>query len=140
MEELVNPQEAMFVFVLPIHISINERPNHYEATRFGWEVSENNRMLSPVYAVGIVNEIFQTSYEILNWQITATDRNVWEFISPNHPNPEIFEPLQNLNWRNIIMQAEAHWKFGNYLIVEFDGNGRFRIVRGSRNRDWNNCI
>lgn len=139
MEEFVNPERAMYVFMLPIHRAINERENPYEATRYGWSVSLNNRNLQPAYAVGIVNEISQTSYEIQNWQISEANPNAWEFTSPNHPNPETFEPLLNLSWRNII--AQAPWWPRGYLIIEFNGIGNFRIHRGApRNINWHNCI
>jgi len=141
MEELVNPNIAMYVFILLIHNAINERQNPYEATRYSWSVSQNNRNLQPAFAVGIINNISVTSYEIQTWQISEANQNAWEFTSLTHPNPEFFEPLLNLSWRNIIAQAQAYWRFGNYLITEFDGNGRFRIIRGApQNRNWHNCI
>lgn len=38
--------------------------------------------------------------------------------------------------RNLCM---GHWQFGGYLVVEFDGNGKFRILKGIKDDRWRDC-
>ncbi|MFM9950009.1 MAG: hypothetical protein ACKV1O_18880, partial [Saprospiraceae bacterium] len=44
--------------------------------------------------------------------------------------------LLEKNWIKIINSTKGYWQRGNFLLVEFDGNSRFRFVRGSSNKDW----
>jgi hypothetical protein len=139
--EFVNPDIAYNnVFVFPIQNLLARGLSPYAATRSFWKVNENNRTLNSPYAVGLEKSISKGSFEIANW-VNATAENKYEFISPGHPNPVDYEPLIMKNWNNVLANATGFWQRGNYLIVEFDGNGKFRIVRGSQDKTtWHNCI
>ena len=84
------------------------------------------------HAVAIVGGVSVGAYHIIKWN--RLDDGKWEFEGLPH------NELEKLNWRTIIKPAMGYWQRGNYLIVEFDGAGRFRIVRGSRKHSWLPCI
>ncbi len=139
--EFVNPLTSHTnVFIFPTQNALNKGANPYHATRSAWPISENYRTLNPSYAVGLKNSISKGSFEILSWMsLPETVRH--EFISIGHPNPSEYLPLLNKNWNNVLARAKGFWQRGNYLIVEFDGNGKFRIIRGSQDsKTWHNCI
>jgi hypothetical protein len=139
--EFVNPQlNYQSVFIFPVHNALTIGTNPYNATRTMWTVSNNYRILNPSYAVGLKKSISKGSFEISSW-VSVTGTNKHEFISLGHPNPSDYQPLLNKNWNNVLAMAKGFWQRGNYLIVEFDGKGKFRIVRGSQDSyTWHNCI
>ena len=137
----VNPSVPLKnVFIFPIHNALFKGVNPYDATRSSWIISKNYRELDPSFAVGLKSSISKGSFEILSWSgVTGTIRH--EFIAKNHPTPSDYQPLLNKNWNNVIAMAKGFWQRGNFLVVEFDGNGKFRIVRGSQDSiTWYNCI
>jgi hypothetical protein len=139
--EFVNPLEAYSnVFIFPIQNALTLGVNPYNATRTTWAVSPNYQTLNPAYAVGLKNSISKGSFEILSWtNVAGTTKQ--EFTSKGHPNPLHFQPLLNKNWNNVLAVAKGFWQRGNYLITEFDGLGKFRIIRGSKDTTtWHNCI
>lgn len=127
------------VFVFPIQNALIRGVNPYDATRSTWSVSTGFQSLSPSFAVGLKNSISKGSFVISMWNnVVGTSKQ--EFQSQDHPNPQSFEPLLNKNWNNVLAAAKGFWQRGNYLIVDFDGKGNFRIVRGSRDPEtWHNC-
>lgn len=139
--DVINPTESIeTVFIFPIQNAVNLGNSIYEATRTAWYVKEEYRNLSPAFAVGLRNSISIGSFEIDTWHTAVIDSNKHEFTSPNHPIPAIYEPLLNKRWTKILEQAKGFWQRGNYLIVEFNGSGQFRIVRGAQARTiWHDC-
>lgn len=139
--EFVNPQESYkSVFIFPIQNALTNGTTPYNATRTAWTVTNNYRISNPSFAVGLKNSISKGSFEISSWTaITGTNKQ--EFISLGHPKPADYQPLLNKNWNNILAMAKGFWQRGNYLIVEFDGKGKFRVVRGSQDTTtWHECI
>jgi hypothetical protein len=139
--EFVNPLIPIkSVLVFSIQNALFKGVSPYNATRSAWVISNNYRNLKPSFAVGLKNSISKGSFEISSWSsVAGTNRH--EFISNNHPTPSDYLPLLNKNWNNVIAMAKGFFQRGNYLIVEFDGNGKFRIVRGSQDSiTWYNCI
>jgi hypothetical protein len=128
------------VFIFPIQNALNNGVSPYNATRTTWAVSNNNQSLRPSFAVGLKHSISKGSFEITSWtNVTGTHKQ--EFTAVGHPNPTDYLPLLNKNWNNILAKAKGFWQRGNYLIVEFDGQGKFRIIRGSQDTTtWHNCI
>lgn len=128
-----------YVFVFPIQNAIQGGATIYNATRSAWIVSSNNQSLKPSYAVGLKNSISVGSFEIDYWN-AIINSNRSEFLSPNHPNPTTYQSLLNKNWNNVLAVAKGFWQRGNFLIVEFNGNAQFRIIRGSQDTTtWHNC-
>jgi len=132
----VNPDTAYSaVFVLPIHYMLERTKDVYEAARRSWIVSQKFRDLPESLAVGIAAGWTSVGvFEINAWRRDSNlGKPKWEFdgitLSDDHP-------LALKNWRKVIDAAIVHWKYGNYMIVEFDGKGRFRVLKGSTNRTW----
>lgn len=107
----------------------------YERCRRSWKVTKKHRDLGSeaqaTHAVAIVGGVSIGAYRVTKWN--KLDEGKWEF--EGQPLPD----LEKLNWRTVIEPAMGYWQRGNYLIVEFDGMGQFRIVRGSRKRAWIPC-
>jgi hypothetical protein len=138
--EFVNPIIAYKkVFIFPIQNALNKGVDSYNATRTMWSVNEKYRNLKKSYAVGLKNSISKGSFEIDTW-ISVEGINKHEFVSDEHPKPNNYQPLLNKNWNNVLAKAKGFWQRGNYLIVEFNGEGKFRIVRGSQDTaTWHDC-
>jgi hypothetical protein len=138
--EFVNPTTAYDnIFIFPIQNALTKGVSPYNATRTTWAVSSYCQTLNPAYAVGLKNSISKGSFKISSWAgVIGTVKH--EFNSPGHPNPLEYQPLLNKNWNNVLTKAKGFWQRGNYLIVAFNGNGQFRIVRGSQDTTtWHNC-
>ena len=129
--QLVNPPVPYErVFIFPIHNALKEDRAVYEATRRCWQLSTRFQVL-PAIAVGVANGISRGVFDIIGWK-QGCEPSKWEFEGTNL-NPH---PLLNCNFYNIITNAMGYFQRGNYLIVEFDGNGNFRFLRGSANKVW----
>ena len=139
--EFVNPHIAIYnVFIFPIQNAINGGASIYDATRMVWYVNQANRNLQNSFAIGLKYAISIGSYQINNWNSAVLDANKHEFTAINHPTPNTYEPLLNKNWIKVLDKAKGFWQRGNYLIVDFDGQGHFRIKRGSQDRTtWHDC-
>lgn len=136
----VNPANACTVFVFPIHVALTGAPSVYDATRSAWSVTTNNRALAGSYAVGLQNAISRGSFEIDHWTPVAGSGK-HEFESPGHPAAITYAPLLNSKWTKVLSVAKGYWQRGNYLIVEFDGNGKFKVIHGSSDRTtWHDCL
>ncbi|NOS55745.1 MAG: GIY-YIG nuclease family protein [Cyclobacteriaceae bacterium] len=137
----VNPKTPLAtVFIFPIHNTAQGLTSIYNATRAAWYVTRTNQNVSQAYATGLKNSISIGSFEISKWVAASIVPGKHEFTAPNHPNPLSYQPLLNKNFTKILAKAKGFWQRGNYLIVEFDGHGKFRIKRGSQDKSWYNCI
>ncbi len=139
--EFVNPTTIHHtVFIFPIQNALTKGITPYNATRTTWLVNSYNQSLNPAYAVGLKNSISKGSFQISSWaDVPGTNKQ--EFTSNEHPNPTDHQPLLNKNWNNVLAVAKGFWQRGNYLIVSFNGNGQFRIIRGSKDSStWHNCV
>jgi hypothetical protein len=137
----VNPTVPIdMVYVFHIGKLISERENPYEATRKYWIVSKQNRNQLPAYAVGLINKVSEGSYVIESWSDATEYDGRSEFSSPNHPNPIEYSPLAKKDWSRVINASLGFYLHGGYLVVQFDGKGKFRIIRGSYDKKtWHNC-
>ncbi|MFN9113465.1 MAG: LEM-3-like GIY-YIG domain-containing protein [Bacteroidota bacterium] len=138
---LVSPNIPLpFVFIFPIQNAIQGNIPVYEATRSAWKISIGNQSNKPAVAVGLKNSISIGSFEIADW-IPSSISSRYEFTAPGHPYPQPYQILLNKNWNTVIAAAKGYWQRGNPLLVEFDGNGRFRVLLGSQDKNsWHNCI
>ena len=137
----VNPDSPhQSVFIFPSQNALRGGANPYNATRTAWPVSEPYRMRIPSYAVGLENSISRGSFKISAW-VQAPQEGKYEFTSDGHPNPPDYQPLLRKNWSNVLAMARGFWQRGRHLVVEFDGKGKFRIARGSQDKEtWHNCV
>jgi hypothetical protein len=115
------------VFIFPIQNAIDRGLDPYAATRGDWAVREDLRGQGAI-AVGIVRGLSQGVYQVLNWEPAG---RLWRFngeeINANELHPK--------NYLGIIARAMGYWQRGNYLVVEFLQNQKFRFLRGSNCRD-----
>lgn len=132
--ENVNPNnEYETVFIFPIQNRLADRISTYEATRRAWYVREDFRNRENSIAVGLSNYISKGVYLIDNWHPYD---NKFEFDkNDNYDNGE----LLNKNWLNVLSQSFGYWQRGNYLIIQFNGQGQFRFLRGNPDKEtWFN--
>lgn len=123
-----NPYQTVFVF--PIQRALANGEELYDATRKVWAVTDYYRKENNAIAVGIKENISLSSYRIKEWK-SITDRK-YAFVGEEYPE------FKDLNWRKIISEAKGFWQYGNYLVVEFDGYGKFRFRRGNPDTGWRN--
>jgi len=126
--EPVNPNIYISrVFVFPIQNSVASK-SIYDATRQAWYVKQQYRETSiHTYAVGINKGISIGSYKVDQW-FSINDKHGF--------NGSDDDLLFNKNWTAILSKVIGYWQRGNYLIVEFNGKGACRIIRGCADRDW----
>lgn len=121
-------EQYQTVFVFPIHGALANGENIYNATRMTWAVKDFYRDMKDAVAVGIKEFISLGSYRIEKWQ--NHDDKKYEFIGTEFPE------FKNMNWRRIISDAMGYWQRGNYLVIEFDGKGKFRNLKGNSDKSW----
>jgi hypothetical protein len=127
----INPnQPYTTVFAFPITKALSQGNNPYDATRRTWAVSRMLRDAPNSVAVGISDSISRGIFTIDNW---AQVGSKWEFTGSDISAES---PLFQKNWNFVINAAMGYWQWGQYLVVEFDGEGRFRFKRGNANDDW----
>jgi len=133
----VNPissYEKVFIFNIakgiPFHGSV------YEATRKAWEYS---RLMDhgPAFAVGLKAAVSQGVYSFEFWRNSPEYEGKWEFVSDRHFDRDGGQDheLLNKNWSRITKKCRR-WLYGGYLVVQFDGEGHFKVLHGSREKDW----
>lgn len=117
------------VFIFPIQRGLADGRNVYEATRCCWRLNINLcEIQEETIAVGINNGISVGSYSLENWAQIENGR--YQFSGND------FEEFFNKNWARIIAAAIGYWQRGNFLVVQFDGEGHFRIIRGLADAVW----
>ncbi len=120
----INPGQAITVFVFPIHNELEKGKSLYDATRGDWRVGSVYRNIENAYAVGLTNKVSVSSYRIDSWQKSRDGKFYFD-----GREDKISKSLLLKNWNNIISNA-GNWTFGQYVIVNFDENGHFEIIRG----------
>lgn len=122
------PQPYPAVFLFPIQNAIANGCSPYDATRMSWAVSPRYRNISGAMAVGIKGAISFGSFQVERWLDTDNGKQLFE----GSEYPALF----NKNWVKIISASKGYWQRGNYLVVEFDGKGQFRFLRGNPDLSW----
>lgn len=126
----VNPAASHeIVFIFPIQRALAVGRGVYDATRSYWAVSPELRPSKNALAVGIANGLSKGVFSIANW-VQAEAVGKWEFDGRQLLNHELDEK----NWLSVIHSAKGYWQRGNYLVVELDGKGKFRFIRGSADK------
>jgi hypothetical protein len=82
-------------------------------------------------AVGLVNGISKIPLQIEEWQMCPPDSNTYRF----HGSQINDQDLMSKSFKNIISPALGFLqRGGGSVIVEFNGDGCFRFIRGSENK------
>jgi len=124
---IINPnQPHKRVFVFPIANALAEGRGKYDATRMWWRVTEENRTTKDTFAVGLSGGVSVSAYKVQNWHTDDSMGGKCIFTGTDWASD-----LINTNWSRIIGIAKGFWQRGNYLIVEFDGHGQFKVIRGA---------
>jgi hypothetical protein len=134
----VNPTTAYTaIFVFPVHNALSEREDLYAATRAAWLVSADKRTLRDAKAVALAGGISRGVFEIQSWKSSNIFEGKFEFVGNFLNNHE----LEHKNWLAITTAARGFWQRGNYLIVTFDGHGKFKFLHGSSDKEtWRNLV
>lgn len=131
----INPTQAFeTVFIFPVHNSISDGTSVYEATRKYWYVTQANQNIQNAVAIGLSNNISKGVFSIDSWNLNTSNKK-HEF-----NGSELNNDLKNKNWWNIIQKSKGYWQRGNYLIIELDGNGKFRFIRGNPDKGWYDLV
>lgn len=111
----------------------------YEATRKYWDIMgehRNNNIYK--FAVGLVDGVAKTAYRINKWFPTLEEQYIgrYEFEGSETEETKELIGFSFYKQRSLCME---HWKFGGYLVVEFDGKGKFIMLKGQQNSQWTKC-
>lgn len=126
------------VFVFPIQNELDKGVDPYNATRKYWSIGKEYLKTKPSFAVGLKNYISSACFQIKEWKKDKS-KGKYEFFEKADSASEEIKELQNKNWNAIISKSLGYWQRGNFLIVEFDGKGKFRIIRGAKDKKWHEC-
>jgi hypothetical protein len=138
----VSPGVPITVLLLNIGTSLAKRADrtaedYYECTRSEWVLGEGFRQSCEV-AIGIQNEISRAAFKNLTWELTrtATKPNkrggtaTTNYFSFEGTPVEDGHELLGRNWGRVL--SEVPWrKRGGALVVRFDGQAKFQIIRGA---------
>lgn len=124
----VNPSKAYpIVFLFPIHKALRAGATVYNATRSSWRVSQVLQGYKDAIGVGLDGGIEKGSFLIDAWHpVSGTNRH--EFTGTEIPD------FSNTNFGAILNRSMGYWQRGNFLVVEFNGKGEFRFVKGSSDK------
>lgn len=126
---LINPTGSLPpILIFPIKRALATKIP-YEAVRKYWSASEQVRQ-TPYVAVGVADGISHIVVNIERWDTVPELEGKWEFSGTIDYN----SPLLGKNFANVIAPAMGYWMRGNYIAVEFDGQGSFKILRGTRDK------
>jgi len=140
----VNPNFPCKVIVFNIKKSLyglknfSKRPP-YEAARKYWVINEKHRDCEIYeYSVGLVDGVAETAYKINKWFPTKEKQYIGKYEFEGSETKESIQ-LKSVSWRKERDLCMGYFQFGGFLVVEFDGNGKFRMLRGTKNDQWHDC-
>ena len=127
----INPTKPCKIFLFPIQNALSGGRSVYDATRHAWTITRNYKNVSEYeFAAGLEKGISKGSYRITEW--IDLHGNKCEF------NGIEISDFTGFSWFKQI--NIGYWNYGNHLVVEFDGNGKFRLLRPNKENEWINCI
>lgn len=130
----INPNFPCKVILFNISNTITEGKNVYEATRAAWKITEKYRYVSEYeYVVGLQHGISLGGYRVTRWIRIPINDDRYKF-----EGEEILE-FKGFSWHTQINVNLGYWQRGQHFIVEFDGNGQFRLIRPNDNK-WRSCL
>jgi hypothetical protein len=129
----INPTRPCKVFVFNIGRFLAEKDNLYDATRRWWKITKKYRDVSEFkFAVGLVKGLSVSAYKLTKWTYCPHEgKEKYEFAG--EPTTE----FENFTWSKQI--DVGFWNFGNHLVVEFDGKGKFQLIRPNKGQ-LINCV
>ena len=139
MAPLVSPTcEYPKVFVFQIQNALGDQREPYDAIRGDWRVNSSNRDLAvPVLAVGVKDGISRIVCDVQEWFERPSGNRKYAFKGEVLASHE----LLSKSFVNALSPSRGFLMYGGgYTILEFDGNGGFRCLRGSSDStQWHRC-
>jgi hypothetical protein len=127
----VNPKKQHeLVFLFPINQLIGERADLYESTRQYWNVKKEWRGVRAGIGIGVNTKTSAACFEIKQWR---PSRGKYAFTGLDVTDTH---ELARKDLTKIIDSAKGYWQYGQFLVVEFNGKGSFRFLRGNANKEW----
>jgi len=117
-----------------------ERRPPYEAARKYWKIEQEFRDPDIYeYAVGLADGIAETAYKIEKWFPTKEKEYLGRYEFCGKETTETNQ-LCGFSWKPQRTLCMKFWQFGGFLVVEFNGKGKFSIIRpGTERNRWYNC-
>ena len=135
----VMPKAYKRVFVFQIQNAVGSDRSLKDAIEGDWRVTDRQRSVDdkPV-AVGLVNGISRIALEVVQWRVSPPDSGTHRF---DGKPATTAQDLLDKSFVNIIAPALGFLQYGGgYVIVEFDGAGKFRFIRGHKDKvTWHPC-
>ncbi len=119
------------IFVFPIQRAIASGRSVFDATSKSWRVGQRFQNLANSIAVGVSSGVARGVFAIDRW---VADGSLSRFEGQDLHDPD--KELIGRNFVGVINKAKGYWQRGNYLVVEFNGGGKVKFVRGSASSDW----
>jgi hypothetical protein len=143
-EKAINPGFPCKVMVFNIKNALYglkgfQKRNPYDSTCKYWQINEAHRN-NDVYkfVVGLVDGYAETAYKICRWFPTKVKQYIGRYEFKGLENIET-KKLIGASFRKQRSMCMGHWQWGGYLVVEFDGKGKFRILKGQTDGQWTDC-
>lgn len=123
------------VFVFQIQNALEEGRDPYEAIRGDWTVRTENRV--PAIAVGVKGGISRIVCDVRDWFERPSGSGKQAFSGDVLAKHELLDK----SFINAVSPARGFLRWGGgYTILEFDGEGNFRCLRGAGDaKQWHRC-
>jgi hypothetical protein len=125
----VSPSQRVKALIFPIQKALQEGRSPDDAVSRSWKVSPAIRNMDGLVAVGVAQGVSRVARVIEGFQ--PEENGLWALRLASAKS----EQLTNVRFTEIV-NSTGYWQYGNYLGVEFDGNGKFRFWHGAANREW----
>jgi hypothetical protein len=131
----------ILIFNIQRAIAEQTTPDPYTATRRSWKLGPGAREAGGTIAVGLSSGISRGAWEIESWARDADDPKRWCFTGRDLPS-ELLSHIYPRNFHAVVPHdsVRGYWQRGNPISVELSENGQFRVIRGSSDREWHNCV
>lgn len=126
------------VFVFQIQNALGDQREPYDAIRGDWRVNPPNRDLAvAALAVGVRDGISRIVCDVQDWFERPSGTGKFAFSGVVLAGHE----LLNKSFVNALSPARGFLRYGGgYTILDFDGEGGFRCLRGSSDStQWHSC-
>jgi hypothetical protein len=130
----VDPQRAYpIVFIFNISKARMEGRSVFEATRRSW--TKNDLMFVGVeaLAVGLEGGVSTGVFAIDSWSPVDDPELQGRYLFNGSSCDE--HELLRKNFRSVISHT-GYWQYGSYIVAEFGGEHRCRLLRGSKTQEW----
>ncbi len=129
----VNPKRFVHrpIFVFPIQRALTSGRSVIDSTSGSWRVGVKFRQYQDAIAVGVSSGVSKGAFLIERW---LPDGRVYRFEGSELDDPN--RELVGRNFLGVINKAKGFWQRGNYLVVEFDGSGKVKFLRGLASDEW----